>query len=399
MTRPQRAALAVGTLLTRAALVIACGLILCLPRLALAFPELTRHGYASCTTCHVSPNGGGALSPYGRSLAREILSTWGGEREGEVAHGLLPKAWGEALEKSSLRLGGDARWIQTHRENSQIRAGQFFFMQLNAEIAWDQGPWAAALAIGKIEDPRGQGAFQWYSQRYYGMYRFIESESGTGAIRAGRFSTAFGLNLADHTLSVRRTLGLGPEIERDNIEASWIGERNLWFVSGMKTAPSASNSDRETAMILRYERIVRERSRIGASLWRGDGGDTSATGTAFERWIFGAHSIVNISGSVFFLGEIIRQEKLNKRAASSDLVQSQFFLGRLYYEPLQGIVPLLQIQHERGDVGLDSSETNKYGLGISLFPRPHFEIFGIWNRVKRPAEWSDEAYLLLHYYL
>jgi len=67
-----------------------------------AFPELTRHGYVSCTACHVSPNGGGAMTPYGRGLSRELLSTWGGTREAEVGHGLLPKQWADALRTRSF---------------------------------------------------------------------------------------------------------------------------------------------------------------------------------------------------------------------------------------------------------------------------------------------------------
>src|SRR6266850_1668051 len=33
--------------------------------------------YARCTACHYSPTGGGLLTPYGRSLTREELSTLG----------------------------------------------------------------------------------------------------------------------------------------------------------------------------------------------------------------------------------------------------------------------------------------------------------------------------------
>ncbi len=54
-----------------------------------AFPDMIRHNYSNCTICHVSPTGGGLLTPYGRALSVEVLSSWGGETEGSVLHGLL----------------------------------------------------------------------------------------------------------------------------------------------------------------------------------------------------------------------------------------------------------------------------------------------------------------------
>ncbi len=365
-----------------------------LATVANAFPELTRHGYVSCTACHVAPNGGGALTPYGRNLSRELLSTWGAPREAEVLHGALPEKWMKDLDESKFRFGGDARWIQTHRENAAIRAGQFFLMQANIETAYDQGSWAIALSAGKIEDPRGKKEFQFVSQRYYGLLRFDDNSS----LRAGRFPTAFGLNLADHTLSVRRPLGLGPEVERDNLEFSWIGERDQVFASLTSSAPSTSETDRERAVSLRYDRVLNERSRIGGSIWQGEGGSETG-GSRFSRFMVALHSIVNISHDFFFTGEFDRQERNDKPATGTLLTQSQYAFLRFHYEPVRGVVPFLQYQHERGDVNLDASEANKYGLGINLYPRPHFEILGIWNRVSRQSVWSDEAYLLLHYYL
>ena len=41
-----------------------------------AFVENTVKGYANCMACHISPNGGGVLTDYGRSLSSELMSTW-----------------------------------------------------------------------------------------------------------------------------------------------------------------------------------------------------------------------------------------------------------------------------------------------------------------------------------
>ena len=43
---------------------------------AQAFVQNVTHGYPACIACHVSPNGGGLLTDYGRSLSGELMSTW-----------------------------------------------------------------------------------------------------------------------------------------------------------------------------------------------------------------------------------------------------------------------------------------------------------------------------------
>ncbi len=361
-----------------------------------AFPELTRHGYASCIACHVSPNGGGVLTPYGRNLSLDMLSTWGNPREAEVLHGFLPKKYMEDLEGSKFRVGGNVRTVQTHRDNRNVRSGRYFLMQAEVEAAYDAGPFAVVMSVGKIEDPMGKGNFSFVSSRFFGLARFGESANA----RIGRFSTAFGLNLADHTLSIRRPLGIGPEVERDNVELSWLGEKDQFFASYMQTVTATADASRERAAVFRYERVVNERSRLGASFWQGDGGSENiALGTKFTRFMVALHGIVNINEQWFLTCELDRQERIDKKSAGDGLLQSQYAYLRLQYEPVQGVLPLVQYQHERGDIGINSTDINKYGFGINFFPRPHFEILGIWNKAVRQNDWSDEAYLLFHYYL
>ena len=79
-----------------------------------AFPGSVRWGYGNCVTCHHNIGGGGVLTPYGRQLSRELLSTWGDEDEAEFAYGTvgLP-SW--------LSLGGDVSYMATSQH--ALRAG------------------------------------------------------------------------------------------------------------------------------------------------------------------------------------------------------------------------------------------------------------------------------------
>src|SRR5436190_6515955 len=89
---------------------------------ALAFPEMIRHGYVNCTTCHVSPSGGGTLTEYGRELSKEVLSTWSKEGEANMAYGLVkPPEW--------LLFGGDYRSVYVYRDTPLYRDGRYILMQ------------------------------------------------------------------------------------------------------------------------------------------------------------------------------------------------------------------------------------------------------------------------------
>ncbi len=63
--------------------------ILLLAPLCLGFPEMVRHGYVNCVACHMSPDGGGVLTPYGRSLSKELLSIAGSDRIGSGGSGVM----------------------------------------------------------------------------------------------------------------------------------------------------------------------------------------------------------------------------------------------------------------------------------------------------------------------
>jgi len=75
---------------------------------ASAFPSNTRYGYSNCSSCHVSPSGGGVLNLYGRNSASEVMSTWAAPNEEEPGHSLLHEV---IPENPSVLLGGDVRYM------------------------------------------------------------------------------------------------------------------------------------------------------------------------------------------------------------------------------------------------------------------------------------------------
>src|SRR5262245_59529848 len=92
----------------------------------LGYPGSVRWGYANCSTCHYNVSGGGVLTPYGRQLSRELLSTKGGEAEPRFAYGLSTPEW--------LALGGDfMALVSSHPD--PVSSSRFEVMQADLEAA------------------------------------------------------------------------------------------------------------------------------------------------------------------------------------------------------------------------------------------------------------------------
>ncbi len=367
-----------------------------LPSGAMAYPELTRHGAVSCTTCHLSPAGGGALTVYGRSMSREILSRWGAPNEESVLHGFLGRELDQKLDDLGLRLGGNVRGLQSHRENSRVRQGQFFLMQADLKLGVELEEWVAYMSAGEVENPRSSEPRRTLnSTEHWVMWR-PSTESQQWGVRGGRFPLSFGGLQTDHTLSVRKLMSLGLSSARTSLEISGAGEDQAWQLGVSVPAGGIPREEEERALAARMDRTLSKRWRAGASFWRGELRDGSRVAGGFHG--LGSWKDARLKPYL----QIESLHLLRRRDQQADVV-SHALLLRNGLEMTRGLFGILQIQHERGDVQLHASEVNRYGLGLQVFPRPHFEIYGLWHRVHRPFasldNWSDEAFAVFHYYL
>lgn len=338
------------------------------PLQAFAYPEMVRHGYGNCTACHTSPTGGGLMSAYGRELSREVLSTWGKEGEQRVLHG-----WLEDDKWATVSLGGAARVIQTYRDTSFVRQANFFLMQAELEVGLKFGALSLAGTAGRIQD-RNTSTFG--SHRYWAAYSFSDELSA----RAGLFYPAFGINLPEHFTQVRRGMGFDEGMETHNVEVSWIGE--TW--SGYLTAAFApstavtSAQGRSSALMGQVSRSIGTSSRVGVS---------ALSGTGSQRAV-GAYALAGFTSKLFLLAEM----DLKWSDASAQALMYRY--AKLGYEPVQGLVVFGM--HD------GSSTRDGWGGGVQWFPRPHFELEMVGEKILSgvAAPGGDTfAWLMLHYYL
>jgi len=351
-------------------------------KFAFSFPEMIRHGYSNCITCHVSPNGGGLITSYGRALSQEVLSAWSTENESAFL-------WSTVHSPEWLNLGGDFRAVQTRLDTPTYRAGKWVVMQADAEVALSTGEFTVLAAIGKSHDTEpAKFADRFMSRRHFVSYHPKEELY----FRAGRFQKAYGINLPDHIVSIKQGLGWNYGSETYNLEASWIDSDKDIFLTGVFGRPDDKDLDREKGIAARAGMNVGETQKVGLSYFYG----SHSTAT---RHVVGPYALLGFRKDLFLLAEVDFQ---NNRPNNTSATWGLANYGRFDYEVLQGLHIFLAQDLIKEDFKESSSLSQSYGGGVQFFPRPHFEFLGSYQKQRNlrvSADYNDFFWLMMHLYL
>lgn len=329
---------------------------------ALSYPSMVRYGYTSCSSCHVSPTGGGATTGYGR-MAGEEMATW--SKDG----------WGQLFGRGGLEVpdwvtaGADIRYMDIETPTSR----QAFWMQEDAELAVRLSPEilvdASAGFYGQDPRPESRRSFVLWTPRDY------------VSVRAGRFFAAYGIMVPDHTAATRERLGFGEGRESYNAELSLHGEIGDLTV----TEAVASGS----SLTLAKDPDYQTRALSPAYMARGTvyAAKSLAVGGSYCLKLpndpaspigqdFGPFALWGMRPDLYLLAEVDRQ--IENGQLPEDVTFTE-----LGYEVYRGVS--LEATHEW-------AAGSRYGLGVQWFPVPHIEL-------NAKAKYQDGAWLaeyLLH---
>lgn len=349
--------------------------------IALAFPDMIRHGYTNCTACHVSTAGGGVLNAYGRSLSKELISTWSGKNEAGLLHFINTEKIDDWL-----ALGGDFRGAQVHQENDTVKRGKWISMQAGIEAAIIQPKWAMDIFVGQFRPANGSTEFKEYAPRFYGMVMPLEQLY----IKFGRFLPNFGLNLPDHIIATRGPLMMGYGMERDTLEASWLGED--WnIIGGAYKTPKNISADNQTGITGTVTYTFLGNFKTGLQF-------LSEKDDVQTRQITGALGYLGWTKDFGTLFEIDSQ--VTQQITGGPERKGVALLHRSSFEVFKGFSVVALNSYLQSDVDSGATKTYRFGPGIQWFPRPHFDIQAFWTREQASSlKEGDYAWLVLHYYL
>ena len=353
--------------------------------MAWGFPENVRHGYISCAACHVAPVGGGVLTPYGRSLSAELMSTWGTPKTAGL---FFTDNENERLNPPWARANLFLRGVQTRRENSRAEVVKFIPMQADLEAGADVESFAVVGAVGLRARERSSAQLdEVFSRRHYFLYRMNERWTA----RVGKFMFGFGLNGPDHIAATRRGLGWDQGNESYNGELSYQGERAVAHFTLISDSPSERGQLKDRGVAVAPNFLVGEHSKVGLSLYYGDQERS-------DRLVYGPSWVLSFTEKLFLSSEVFGQTKRTKGTSQSQSGYATFH--RLHYQFAKGVTPFVQYDRSDLDPSVASARFESYGAGIRWLPYPHLELTGFAGQ-ERPAtqDPTDFAWLMMFLYL
>ncbi len=360
-------------------------------RPASAEPTFLSKQYPRCTACHYSAAGGGLLTPYGRSLSREEISTFGrqgtsgvpatGSTAGE--EGFL---FGALSSESPLQLGLDVRPSHVGVDvPGRTIADRNFLMNLDLQAAWRRGRWTAYGSVGR--GPRGGGELVSYE------HWVAWQATDTVSVRGGRFLPAYGVRFADHTSFTRARLDLAEDDQVYGIELGVSTDRTLLQVSaGPGRAESLIDADGRQAFTssARFQIDLGPRTVVAASaLYRG-ASDTAphSTGTGLSFGYAPAQWLTTWTHA---------DVQLQKLQASG---RAYIFANQTSVEALRGVWLRISPQLRWTDTD-PRSEIRRLVYGLDFYPRTHWHVNLSYYRDRLPFSDRGTRTLLaqLHLYL
>jgi len=325
---------------------------------AAAEPMFLSRQYARCATCHFSTTGGGLLTPYGRSLSREELSTTGASPSGQPAgreHEFMWGLFGDSL--GSVSLGLDFR--PSHLDFDFEGEGSTRDLLMNADVtaAWRKGDWTLYGEFGR--QPRGDDA-EYASFEHWVAYK---NERGFG-LRAGRFLPAYGVRFADHTSFNRAPMGFDNEDQVYGVELSHAGRRSLLQVTlGPGRADALIDDDGSASFTASARAQFDLKPRVVAvvsGIYRGESDVEPSGGSAGLALGFAPTSRLSLWG----------EADARFRDGSSS---AYTLVAEAAFEVYRGVWLKLTPQI-RNELGESSAGVVRWGASLDLLPRTHWNV-------------------------
>ncbi len=354
-------------------------------RAAEAYPQFQLSQSERCSSCHLSPGGGGLLTDYGRSEAGETLSGGG---DGRFLYGIWePPSW--------IRLGVDLRTAAALKYQQQARELLVFPMQADTyvRLGGESFSFNATIGLrGGARDPQPPLLERLASREHYVMY---ERPSGTYA-RVGRFFPVFGIRSQDHTASVRRYLGFSTLEEPYGVavgavRTSW--EAHVSAFVGRPIEPIGSGVKAKGAVAYVERRFLDDTAAIAGQARIAVSPDDArvTVGVVGKRWFSAAE--------VMLLGELDLQRQSFAAPGGTTRYQLAAYGGASKFVA-RGWLVGAAVHRWQPDVRLPSAR-DALEINVQYLPRAHLELH-LLSRIGGSGDFDDPALLTLlqlHYYL
>jgi hypothetical protein len=192
-----------------------------------AYPQYLARGHAACSSCHVSPSGGGLTSAFGQSSTEALFPDW-------VKVGPLRSLRASVARLDPTGYSDSGGWKLGATAGVDVR-----LLALRASMDVGLEPeWLAIPMLAEVSGVAALGPLQLYATAtalkrstadatYSAMSRehWLGASLGDGLLlRGGRLVVPFGLRMPDHTLATREELGFDKYDQSYGVELDAEGE-------------------------------------------------------------------------------------------------------------------------------------------------------------------------------
>jgi hypothetical protein len=274
--------------MTRVLLRIAGGLLLATAHAATAsaLPTMVRIGYTNCAACHMSPQGGGPLTAYGRGIDR-AQSLQGGEYRAAEEHrkvfqdlrGLVQGTWIDSRVASPTSYRPRLMYRGVAELSRAVRV---------SGVATIEG--ATALRPSRAYDPASAASTLFVNTAlvHYRPAKTLE-------FAAGRDQLPSGVNISDLGAYIKSRNRLGYYDSPTQVKMFWWGKRHQ--ITPLVYAPGGNEPSGEHesggGALAEFDLLGNQRTVVGTSVLKGSArnGDRQMIG-GYARLGFGAWGIL-----------------------------------------------------------------------------------------------------------
>ncbi len=319
-------------------------------RSAMAFPDFVRHGYTTCLTCHMSPSGGGVLTPYGKFVGGELLGRF---NDSSTA---LP--WLVTPEENKLFTAMYmGRATQSYFDTPFLRRGDLVLMQSDIEGGLSNEKLFAFATVGFKLDSKTSTESRWtpFFRRFY-----AGAKAQNYAVRVGKFFPEFGINHPNHNIATRKGMFFNHNEEPLIAHASWYGSNVDLNASVFRGEANTELAERVGYTLNFLYRTPHTRSGMSFLSASKD----SATTRAYS---------VHTQLGYLTEGYTLLEYGLKQKIAEGVTTNTQLVFLESGYEVTKGIIPYLGFQLNDNITARTRTMTLP-AVGARLYPFTHSEL-------------------------
>jgi hypothetical protein len=335
-----------------------------------AFPNMVRHGYTTCITCHYNASGGGSLTSYGKYIAGETLGTFNNY---ETALGWLkkPAEYGERNKSlaDSYVLAFLGRVVQYQFETESTKGDQkrrdLKVMQADLEAAVDYNDWVALITGG----PRVASSIEGEEENSDLFIRrwYVGHQAINHSIKAGKFFPEYGINLPNHNNVTRKELFFNHNQEPMTVQASYYTpsfDVNVSLIKGNKG--TILDETQGYVSTIAYKQGS---SRFGVSHLKA----TDSPRVEQSTSLFGTVGYGEFGYTLF--------EGAKKTKVSNRNTETVKYIGYVEsgWEVKNGVIPFLNWEFVKDETAEVTSHSP--GVGLQFTPWTHFELVTQYQRL------------------